>query len=98
MNAALGGLRQTGPGLLLCTVVALAALRVLLHSAGRVPDAVERQASALSRLLLVLAIVAAGMKTSLAELRTLGWSPVLMRGAETALLAGTVGLGLAWWL
>ena len=81
------------PGFLLAFVAC-----VLLHSAGLVPDTVERQASALSRLLLVLAIVAAGMKTSLAELRTLGWSPVLMLGAETALLAGWVGLGLVWWL
>ncbi len=67
---------------------------VVVHSLGWVPATAERWAGVLSRELLVMAIVAAGLKTSLASFRALGWTPVLMLGAETLALAAWVGLVL----
>ncbi|MEY2953768.1 MAG: hypothetical protein RLZZ401_1855, partial [Pseudomonadota bacterium] len=56
-------------------------------------------ASQSSRWMLVTAIAAAGLKTSLEDLRTLGWQPVVMLLGETVfigllVLAGVLGWGL----
>jgi uncharacterized membrane protein YadS len=45
---------------------------------------------------LVVAIGAAGVKTSLGELAQLGWQPVLMLLIETLLIAALV-LGVLFW-
>jgi len=78
------------PGFLLAFVVFM-----LLHTSGHVPLPVEHGASAASRALLVLAIAAAGIKTSFADLRRLGWVPVFMLGTETLFIALWVGVLLA---
>jgi uncharacterized membrane protein YadS len=48
---------------------------------------VTEMASSLSRWCLVIAIAAAGVKTSLGELAKLGWQPVLMLVTETLVIA-----------
>jgi uncharacterized integral membrane protein (TIGR00698 family) len=57
------------------------------------PDAAEG-ATAASRWLLVLAIAASGIKTDFADLRKLGWQPVVMLAAETLFIALVVTLSL----
>ena len=52
-------------------------------------------ASAFSRTLLVVAIAAAAIKTSLDDLRQLGWRPVTMLLGETAALALLAGMVIA---
>lgn len=71
------------PGFLL----AFAAL-VLLASAGIFSHTVSQAAGGVSRGLLVVAIAAAGVKTSFEDLTKLGWQPVVMLVAETVFLAG----------
>ena len=56
---------------------------VLLNSAGGVPAAAGRLLGDLSRVCLVVAMAALGMKTSLARLVALGWRPVALMLAET---------------
>jgi uncharacterized integral membrane protein (TIGR00698 family) len=77
-----GGHVPLVPGFL----VAFIAL-VLLASAGIFNPQVVSAASDASRALLVLAIAAAGVKTSFEELLKLGWQPVWMLVAETLFLA-----------
>jgi len=67
---------------------------MLLNTAGLLPGWMVGGASDLSRTLLVIAIAAAAVKTSLADLGRLGWRPVLMLVAETALLALAAGLAI----
>lgn len=66
-------------------------------SLGWIPPAATQAASEASRWALVVAIAAAGIKTSLAELAELGWQPALLLVAETVFLAllflAFVGLG-----
>ena len=65
---------------------------VLLNSVGGVPVTAGRLLGDLSRVCLVVAMAALGMKTSLARLVALGWRPVLLMLAETLwLLALFVG-------
>jgi len=78
------------PGFLLVFLVFM-----LLHTSGHVPIALEQHATAASKALLVLAIVAAGIKTSFADLLRLGWVPVVMLGVETIFIALWVGILLA---
>jgi uncharacterized integral membrane protein (TIGR00698 family) len=70
-------------------LVAFAAL-VLLGSAFPLPAPVVQGATDLSRGCLVLAIAAAGVKTSFEEMAKLGWKPVLMLLSETAFIAALV--------
>ncbi len=60
---------------------------VIVASTVNVPTAVISGASEMSRWCLVIAIAAAGVKTSFEDLKKLGWQPVLMLVAETLLLA-----------
>lgn len=69
---------------------------MLLNTAGVLPTWGVAAASGLSRTLLVIAIAAVAVKTSLAELGQLGWRPVLMLLGETAFLALMVGLAVPW--
>lgn len=57
------------------------------------PDAIAG-ATAASRWLLVVAIAAAGIKTNFADLRQLGWQPVVMLAGETVFIALLVTLSL----
>jgi uncharacterized integral membrane protein (TIGR00698 family) len=60
---------------------------VILASTGWVPTEVTAMANSVSRWCLVIAIAAAGVKTSLGELAKLGWQPVLMLVVETLVIA-----------
>lgn len=73
------------PGFLVAFVVFL-----LLSSTGYIPAAVVQGASDLSRMCLVLAIAAVGIKTSLEELLELGWRPLLLFVAETLFIGALV--------
>ena len=71
---------------------------MLLNTAGLLSLRTIGACSALSRMLLVIAIAAAAIKTSLDDLRQVGWRPVAMLAGETVwllLLAGTV-IALGW--
>lgn len=70
-------------------LVAFIAL-VILSSLGVWPPAVTALAGELSRWLLVIAIAAAGVKTSFEDLLQLGWQPVLMLFVETLFIAAFV--------
>lgn len=73
------------PGFLLAFVAL-----VLLASAGVFSPQVTKAASSVSRAFLVVAIAAAGVKTSFEDLTKLGWQPVVMLLAETVFLAAFV--------
>lgn len=77
------------PGFLLAFIVCM-----LLATSGLVPPAVAGTASQVSRWLLVVAIAAAGVKTSFEDLMQLGWLPVAMLVAETLWLAALAAAGL----
>lgn len=83
------------PGFLLAFVVMM-----LLASTGLVSPSVVQGATDASRVCLVLAIAAAGIKTSIEELLQLGWRPLLLFLGETLfiglfVLLATITLGLA---
>jgi len=63
---------------------------VVLGSMGAFSPAVTSAASSLSRWCLVLAISAAGVKTSFENLMELGWQPIAMLVAETVFIAALV--------
>ncbi len=73
------------PGFLLGFVVLM-----LLSSTGLIPAVVVQGATDLSRVCLVLAIAAVGIKTSIEELLLLGWRPLLLFGAETLFIGAVV--------
>ncbi|MCY1537749.1 hypothetical protein D9M68_732580 [compost metagenome] len=77
------------PGFLLAFIVCM-----LLATSGLVPAAVSSTASQASRWLLVVAIAAAGVKTSFEDLFRLGWMPVAMLVTETLWIALFAGSGL----
>lgn len=83
------------PGFLLAFVVMM-----LLASTGLVSAPVVQGATDASRVCLVLAIAAAGIKTSIEELLQLGWKPLLLFVSETLfiglfVLLAVITLGLA---
>ena len=63
---------------------------VVLNSAGGVPAPVQDGLNWISRACLVVAIVALGMKTSVKELRSFGWRPLVMLLSETVWIAALV--------
>lgn len=69
-------------------------LMVALSSLHVIPPNWFQTASQASGWLLVVAISAAGVKTSFADLALLGWRPILMLVSETLLLAACVALTL----
>lgn len=73
------------PGFLLAFLVLM-----LLASFGVFPQSVIEVATQGSRMCLVLAIAAAGIKTSLEDLLKLGWRPLLMFLGETLFIAAFV--------
>lgn len=62
-------------------------LLVLITSTGWVPQAVSDLLSTTSRLCLITAIAALGIKTSFQKLAVVGWRPVALMVAETMFLA-----------
>jgi uncharacterized integral membrane protein (TIGR00698 family) len=78
------------PGFLLAFVVLVA-----ISSAGVLPARAVSLASDTSRWLLVIAIAAAGVKTSFEDLLKLGWQPVVMLLVETVFIALFVAAALA---
>ena len=70
------------------------AILVVINSLGIIPKPVTDAASHLSRWCLVVAIAALGVKTSLQQLASLGWRPVLMLAVDTVFLAGLILGGL----
>ena len=67
---------------------------VLIASTGMVPVAVVSTANSISRWCLVIAISAAGVKTSFEDLKQLGWQPVVMLLTETVVIATFVLLAI----
>ena len=78
------------PGFLLAFVVCM-----LLATSGLVPPSAAGAAGQVSRALLVVAIAAAGIKTSFEDLFKLGWTPVLLLLTETIWLALLAGAGVS---
>ena len=62
-------------------------LLAVLHSTGVVPAPVEGVIADTSRWALVLAIAAIGVKTSLEELKTVGWRPLVLVVLESLFIA-----------
>jgi uncharacterized integral membrane protein (TIGR00698 family) len=83
------------PPLLPGFVVGFLALAAL-NSTGLIPASVQNLGNELSRIFLVTAIAALGMKTQLKELVKVGLKPVLLMIGETVLLAGGVIAYLLW--
>lgn len=67
---------------------------VLVASTGLVPSNVAQAANDISRWCLVIAISAAGVKTSFEDLKQLGWQPVVMLLTETVVIATFVLLAI----
>lgn len=79
------------PGFLLAFIVLM-----LLASSQVFPAAWVDAASSASRYCLLVAIAAAGVKTSFEELLQLGWKPLAMLVFETIFIAALVALGMLW--
>lgn len=73
------------PGFLLAFIVMM-----LMSSSGFIPDSLVLVASDLSRVCLVLAIAAVGIKTNIEDLLKLGWKPLLLFVGETVFIASFV--------
>lgn len=69
---------------------------MLLNSAGGIPSAVAQTLGDGSRVCLVVAMAALGMKTSLAKLLAMGWRPILLMLVETLWLLGLFSAYLVW--
>lgn len=78
------------PGFLVAFVVLVA-----INSTGVLPALLTDAMGDVSRCVLVVAIAALGVKTSLKTLSQVGWRPIIMLVAETAFLAILV-LGMLW--
>lgn len=63
---------------------------VILNSVGAVPAAVQTGLNDVSRICLIVAIAALGVKTSFAELTRAGWRPFALLLVETLWMAGFV--------
>lgn len=83
----------TRPPLLPMFLVAFAAL-VIINSSGWVPQSVNAGLQEASRWCLVTAIAALGTKTSLGDLARVGWRPIAVIIAESAVVAVIVLAGL----
>jgi uncharacterized integral membrane protein (TIGR00698 family) len=73
------------------------ALLMLLNSTGVVAVAVQEATSQASQVCLVVAIAAVGLKTSLRDVASLGWRPVLLLVLLTLLLAMLAAAFLHTW-
>lgn len=71
-------------------------LVVLANSAGLLPPQAKDVLSEASRLCLVVAIAALGVRTSFLELAKVGWRPALLMVGETVFLAAIVAAIVLW--
>jgi len=71
-------------------------LLFVMNSAGYMPPAVARPLADSAPLLLLLAIAALGIRTSLKEVMTIGFRPVILLLGETLFLAAVVVAYLMW--
>ena len=71
-------------------------LLFVMNSAGYMPPAVARPLADSASLLLLLAIAALGIRTSLKEVMTIGFRPVILLLGETLFLAAVVVTYLMW--
>ena len=78
--------------------VALFAALVALNSCVALPKPALVFASEASRIALVMAIAAIGMRTALKDLAALGWRPVALMVAETVFLAGIMVVALKYFI
>jgi uncharacterized integral membrane protein (TIGR00698 family) len=62
----------------------------LLNSTVSLPGALTQGVSHLATGLLLLAVTALGVRTSLREVASIGWRPILLLGGETVFLAATI--------
>ena len=91
-----GSARGSGAPLLPWFAVAFALL-MLLNSTGWVAPGVQQAAGQASQACLVVAIAAVGLKTSLRDVASLGWRPVLLLVLVTLFLAA-LGAAYVHWL
>ena len=71
-------------------------LLFVLNSAGYISPTVARPLADSASLLLLLAIAALGIRTSLKEVMTIGFRPVVLLLGETLFLAAVVVAYLMW--
>ena len=62
----------------------------LLNNTVSLPGALIQWMSQLAAGLLLLAVTALGVRTSLREVASIGWLPVVLLGGETLFLAGMI--------
>jgi uncharacterized integral membrane protein (TIGR00698 family) len=91
-----GSARSGGVPLLPWFAVAFALL-MLLNSTGVVASGVQEAASQASQVCLVVAIAAVGLKTSLRDVASLGWRPVLLLVLVTLFLSVLTAAYLHGW-
>ena len=72
-------------------------LLVVVNSLLTLPNAVLETGNALSKIFLVSAMAAIGMKTHLKDILSVGWKPVALMVLETVWLAVVVYGLLRWW-
>jgi len=66
----------------------------VLNNLGLIPEVLVQVFQVLSNWLLVTAIVAIGVKTSLKQIASVGWKPVFLLTAETVFFAGLILVGI----
>ncbi|WP_371378679.1 YeiH family protein [Thalassotalea aquiviva] len=70
----------------------------LLNNLGFIPENIAEMIKSLSGTLLVIALSAIGLKTSLRQIVSVGWKPVLLILTESLLLAVFILLGLYYFI
>lgn len=93
-NSQQGGLKGLTPPPMLIGFIALATL----NSLGLLPAILVSVATSVSSACLVIAVAAIGARTQLADLRELGWRPMGLVIAQTAILGAIVLFGVAFLL
>lgn len=66
----------------------------VLNVGGWMPSAVSKGLGQTSRLLILVAIAALGIKTSLGKLRELGWAPLVLMALDSVFIAAVVIAGV----
>lgn len=98
INLAFLGIKSDGQRSVMPWFVVAFAVIVLLNSAGLIPEMVRETMEDMSRWLLVLAISALGMKTSLQEMTKVGGRTIAIVIFETVFLATlAIGCVIMWW-
>ena len=80
-------------GFLLPNLIGFFVLAVL-NNLGLIPDRLVQVFQVLSNWLLIIAIAAIGVKTSLKQIASVGWKPVFLLTAETVFFAGLILSGI----